>query len=128
MPKTGGGIQSRVVKRVGIHGGSRTTTAVSPRGISQLGASQGGKLRREGSFTSTSSALPFFEGPRQAAEPMGNAVAASTKAGPGGSRTVYKTGTQQLHGSVAGPAPVQGREILGQYGPETTNRSSLVRK
>jgi hypothetical protein len=127
MAKSGGGIGMNKNVSGKVYGGSRTTQVVSPRGVSQLGAAQGGKLKREGSFTGVNSSLPVFEGNKPAATQMGNAVAASTVCGVGGSRTVYKTGTQMTHGPVRGPAPVQGREILGAYGPDSPP-ASLVRK
>jgi hypothetical protein len=113
--RSGGGINSSVVKNVGIQGGSRTTQPVSPRGVSQLGYSPGSTLDRSGSFTTKSSALPVFEGNKQAATPMGNQVASQTVCGVGGSRTVMRAGTQATHGPVAGPAPVQGRNIFREF-------------
>jgi hypothetical protein len=95
--KTGGGIQSSINRKVGVKVGSRTTQVVNPGGLSQLGAAQGGKLRREGSFTGVNSAKNVFDAPRGAATRMGNDLAASVKAGPGGSRTVMRSGTQGRH-------------------------------
>jgi hypothetical protein len=40
---------------------------------------------------------------------FGNEVAANTVCGVGGSRTIYATGTQTTHGSVAGTPKPQGR-------------------
>jgi hypothetical protein len=126
---SGGGITSNKLVSVGVKGGSRTTQVVSPRGLSQLGAAQGGKLTREGSFTGVNSSLPVFAGNKPAATALGNALTNNVgKGGPGTGRTTLVRGTQGVHGPVAGPNPIQGREILGAYGPETSNPSSLVRK
>jgi hypothetical protein len=126
-PVSGGGINSNKLVRVGVKTGPPSSNIKSPRGVSQYGYSPGSTLRREGSFTTQSSALPVNAGTMPQVK-MGNAVAASTKAGPGGSRQVLRSGGQGLHGPVHGPAPVQGRDILGAFGPETSNRGSLVRK
>jgi hypothetical protein len=124
---SGGGISSNKLVCVGVKGGSRTTQVVSPRGVSQLGIAQGGKLRREGSFTGINTANNVFEGNKPAATQMGNAVAASTVCGVGGSRTIYKTGYQSMHGDpVQGSTPAP-KDILSQFGPDSP-ASSLVRK
>ena len=95
--RSGGGIESSVVKNVGIQGGSRTTQPVSPRGVSQFGYSPGSTLDKSGSFTTKNSALPVFEGNKAAATPMGNTLAASCPQGPGGGRTVHRSGMQGKH-------------------------------
>ena len=53
---------------------------------------------------------------------LGNAVAASTVCGPGGSRSVMATGSQQQHGMPEGRAAPQGRDILSDFGPEKGGR------
>jgi hypothetical protein len=126
--RSGGGINSSVVKNVGIQGGSRTTQPVSPRGVSQLGYSPGSTLSRTGAFTTQSSALPVFEPKKPNSVPFGNTEAAATVAGPGGSRTVYRSGYQGQHG-----APVQGSspkpvDLLSQFGSEVSDKNTLVRK
>ena len=42
---------------------------------------------------------------------QGNEVAAATVCGPGGSRQVYKTGTQQTYGPIAGARRSPGRSF-----------------
>jgi len=44
--------------------------------------------------------------------PFGNEIAARTTCGPGGSRTVYASGSQGQQGDVAGSRAPQGRDIL----------------
>ena len=126
--RSGGGIESSVVKNVGIQGGSRTTQPVSPRGVSQFGYSPGSTLDRAGSFTTKSSALPVFEGNKQAATPMGNQLATNVGGGgPGTGRTVYQSGTQAVHGPVVqGSAPGQ-RDILSEFGRDAPP-ASMVQK
>jgi hypothetical protein len=125
---SGGGITMNKNVRGKVYGGSRTTQVVNPRGLSQLGAAQGGKLTREGSFTGVNSSIPVFAGNKPAGTQLGNAKATDIgKGGPGTGRSVMARGSQGVHGPVRGPAPIQGRDILGAFGPES-NPASLVRK
>jgi hypothetical protein len=94
---TGGGIEGNKVVRESVRGGSRSTEAVSPRGVSQFGYSPGSTLSKTGAFTTQNSALPVFEGNKTAATPMGNTLSAACPAGPGGGRTVHKFGSQGQH-------------------------------
>jgi hypothetical protein len=124
---SGGGYNSKQVKKVGVKSGAPSTNKISPRGVSQFGYATGGRLRREGSFTGDSTSLPVNAGVMPQV-PMGNKVALNVgKGGPGAGRSVMARGSQGVHGNVAGPAPVQGRDILGAFGPEA-NPSSLVRR
>ena len=61
--------------------------------------------------------------------PSGNQVALNVgQGGPGTGRTVYRTGTQQMHGApVQGQSPGQ-RDILSEFGREVTDKNTLVRK
>ena len=125
---SGGGITSNKLVRPGVRSGPPSTNKIDPRGVSQYGYATGSKMKEPGSFTTENSALPVNQG-TGAQVPMGNAVALIVGGGgPGTGRTLYRTGTQAVHGPVAGPAPVRGREILGAFGPETMSRDSLVRK
>jgi hypothetical protein len=131
MPKlSGGGINSRVVTHPGIKAGARDLTAYSPRGVSQIGAAQGSRLDRAGSFTTRNSALPYSDGQRKDFVPLGNSLTNNVGAGgPGTGRTLYgQGGTQSQHGPVAGPAPMQGRDIFGGFPPEVSDKGTLVRK
>jgi hypothetical protein len=127
---SGGGINSRVVKQVDIKSGSPNLTAYSPRGVSQIGASQGSTLDRSGSFTTKNSALPLSEGQKRDFVPLGNSLTNNIGAGgPGTGRTLYgQSGTQSVHGPVVqGSAPGQ-RDILSEFGREVTDKNTLVRK
>jgi hypothetical protein len=128
--RSGGGINSSVVKQVDIKPGSPNLTAYNPRGISQIGAAQGSTLDRSGSFTTKNSALPLSDGQRRDFVPLGNALTNNIGAGgPGTGRTLYgQGGTQSQHGPVAGPAPMRGRDIFGGFPPEVSDKNTLVRK
>ena len=115
---SGGGISSRVVKQVDIKSGSPNLTAYSPRGVSQIGAAQGSRLDRAGSFTTRNSALPYSDGQRKDFVPLGNALTNNVgRGGPGSGRTLYgQGGTQSVHGPVVqGQSPGQ-RDILSEFG------------
>jgi hypothetical protein len=127
---SGGGINSRVVKQVDIKSGSPSLTAYSPRGVSQIGASQGSMLSKAGSFTSRNSAVPLSEGQKRDFVSLGNSLTNNIGAGgPGSGRVLYgQGGTQSVHGPVAqGSAPGQ-RDILSEFGREVTDKNTLVRK
>ena len=53
---------------------------------------------------------------------MGNDLAEATKCGPGGSRTVYRSGFQALTGKPSPGegkiGPNAGKDILSEYGPD----------
>jgi hypothetical protein len=118
-PVSGGGIRSSVVKNVGVRTGSRSADKLSPAGVSQLGYAPGDRPRPGGGHTGQSTALPVFVGAKPQAAMLGNAKALDIgREGPGTGRTVMRSGSQAQHGPVAGPGPVQGRDILGGFGPE----------
>jgi hypothetical protein len=79
MPKlSGGGINSRVVKRVGIKTGPASSNKISPRGVSQYGYATGSMLTREHSYTTQNSALLVNAGTMPQV-PLGNAVPLNVK-------------------------------------------------
>jgi hypothetical protein len=54
---------------------------------------------------------------------FGNAIAARTVCGPGGSREVMASGSQGQHGSAApGNAPAKSTDILRQFGPDISRK------
>jgi len=126
---SGGGINSRVVKQVDIKSGSPNLTAYSPRGVSQIGAAQGSRLDRAGSFTTRNSALPYSDGQRKDFVPLGNALTNNVgRGGPGSGRTLYgQGGTQSVHGPVVqGQSPGQ-RDILSEFGRDAP-AATMVQK
>jgi hypothetical protein len=117
---TGGGIQSSKRVEVGLRTGSRSADKASPRGVSQLGISQGGRLRQEGSHTSKPSGSPMYEGTKPSPVELGNSKARDVGGGGVGTgRTIYPSGFQSLHGQpVQGSTPAS-RDTLAEYGPES---------
>src|SRR6516162_11931913 len=110
---SGGGLTSNKLVRPGVKAGPANTNVVSPRGTSQLGASQSGKMR-QGAHTAVNTSLSVFE--RKAAEqPLGNAVALNVgKGGAGTGRTIYKSGYQSQYGDGGNPEP-KGRDIWTDF-------------
>jgi hypothetical protein len=109
--KSGGGIRSNKVTRQGVRTGSQPK-AIRPGGVGQIGASQGSHATTKGDTGYRGA--KFFGGSAPSAK-FGNEVAAATVCGPGGSRTVYSSGSQ---GGLkpARPMPA-GRDILNEFGP-----------
>jgi hypothetical protein len=103
---SGGGERSNKLVQVGVKSGPPRTNVVSPASANQLGASVA--FRKD--------PLPIGTAPQV---PLGNALATNVGAGgPGKGRTVQKSGSQGLHGPVAGAPRPMGPDILSQYGPE----------
>ena len=125
---SGGGITSNKLVHPNVKTGPASSNKMDPRGVSQFGYSPGSTLDRSGSFTTKNSALPVNAG-TMVQVPSGNQVALNVgQGGPGTGRTVYRTGTQQMHGApVQGQSPGQ-REILSEFGREVTDKNTLVRK
>jgi hypothetical protein len=108
--KSGGGIRGNKVRQVGVRTGPPRTDVVSVEAVSELGAR---------------TAFPKPDLIKGTAPQVrsGNDVAASTICGPGGSRTIYKSGFQALSGKVSqgegereGKADRGPRAILGEPG------------
>lgn len=113
----GGGHGSRqVVKKPQRLGSARER--VHPPGVSQLGEHVGSHTTTgSGSRSDTNyRGQPLFKGQGGPQSKLGNEIAATTVCGVGGSRTIHKTGSQQ-----SGPVREmpKGREILGDFGPES---------
>jgi hypothetical protein len=117
--RSGGGATMNKNRSVGVKAGPPSTNKISPKGVSQIGTT----VVREAVEKVNVDTMPQVK--------SGNAVAASTVAGPGGSRTIYPRGTQSQHGSPARgemnrapdvPASAKGRDILSSFGPEVSGR------
>lgn len=105
IKRSGGGINSRVNVSVPVRTGA-PARGISPGAVSQFGSSVGNHA------TDHRANLPYkgeryLEGktPAGGAVPLGNAVAASTVCGVGGSRTVMRNSTQGTHGPTNPGAP-----------------------
>jgi hypothetical protein len=120
----GGGYHSnkRVEKPVIV---GRRAEAINERGVSQIGQSIGNKVT-DRAGTLSRAVEPVRGAVRPEGSPggvkLGNVLAASAVCGPGGSREVSKSGTQQQWGGVAGSPKPQGREILREFGPDVPGR------
>lgn len=86
--KSGGGIASNKTKKVPLTVGQRRVDAVSPGGVSELGAIVGNNPKS------------LIDARPQDRTDLGNYLAEQVVCGPGGSRTIYKSGSQDMHGSV----------------------------
>jgi hypothetical protein len=119
MAKGDQGISSKNVVRPNVKTG-RGNLGVSVGSVSQLGNKIGNHVTADGGkSTNYRGEGPIHQGPALRPVEMGNAVAASTVCGPGGSRTIYKSGSQDQYGSGGAPKP-SGREILSEFGPESS--------
>ena len=127
MAITGGGYGSRVVTQPSVKTGPASTNKISERGVSQIGAAQGSRLK-DGSYTTVNSAVSARAGTMPQVE-LGNKVALNVvgKAAPGAGREVHRSGSQGTHGSVVQGSAPQGRPIWPEFPPETTSRGSLVK-
>jgi hypothetical protein len=116
----GGGIASNKNVNVGVRKGG-PATGVRPGAVSQWGSAIGNKATDAGKLT--------YRGEKYATAtpisvPLGNEVALNVKGGgPGAGREVTRSGSQGVHGPVAGTSKPQGREILREFGPD----SAIVR-
>jgi hypothetical protein len=88
--RSGAGLTSNKLKRVGVSYGRSSTNKVSPSAADQLGQH----------LATPKQAQPLYTGVGPQPD-SGNMLAATCPAGPGGGRTVYARGTNQVHGPVA---------------------------
>jgi hypothetical protein len=110
--RNGGGIQSRVVKHVNAPKREPIAKAVSPAAVDQQG--QAVQFKKEALYQGKGFQPP---GPNW-----------NTKQGPGANRTIYKTGSQAMHGKPnpgeinRAPDPpatgTRGHDILSDYGKD----------
>jgi len=108
-----GGIASRNVKNVGYRPGPGAR-AVNKAWPAQVGISRGNRVQG-GAEDGGGHTLPLsgiraepYKGPSFNPVPQGNAVAAATVCGVGGSRTVYRSGSQGGMRSPNAPAKNRG--------------------
>jgi hypothetical protein len=101
--RPGGGIKSRVnVERPVRTGAPRERIRHS--GVAQIGIRVGNHVTNQGA-TGYGGINPFGAGQGYPSK-LGNEVAATTVCGVGGSRTIYKTGTQDVQGAPAKGDPM----------------------
>jgi hypothetical protein len=109
--KPGGGAGSRVNREVAPRGG-KVAEKINPGGVSQLGGAIGNHVTDGPRTTLNYRGDKMIAGDlvRPGQPRMGNEVAFTTQAGPGGSRNLYgQSGTNQQYGPVAGQPWTPGR-------------------
>jgi hypothetical protein len=105
------GIKSRNLVHKPVRTGAERRH-VHPGGVAQLGQKQGNHST-DGNVLANRG-QPLFGPNKPISVPLGNEVSARTKAGPGGSRTIYKTGTQCMTGAPdKGNPPPAGNPLAG---------------
>jgi hypothetical protein len=106
----GGGFRSRQVKEVGNRPG-KVAERINPGGVSQIGEALGNhstENRTVSNYRGDEMIAGSLVRPGQPR--LGNEVAFTTKAGPGGSRNLYgQSGTNQQYGPAAGTPWTPGR-------------------
>jgi hypothetical protein len=109
---SGGGIESNKLVKPPVHKGG-PNRGVNPGFVSQIGTAVDPKI-----IARTPEYKPALQTPA-----YGNAVALNVgKGGCGTGRTIYKTGTQEQHGPVAGTVRPAGKDILSEFGPDVPGR------
>jgi hypothetical protein len=106
-----GGPKSKNVTHPKVRTGSGSHST-RPGGVAALGSSYGDHTDRN---PSTGYRGPkFHDGKNFQPTPFGNEIAARTVCGPGGSRKVYGSGTQQTYGAAnpGNPPPNSRRDAL----------------
>lgn len=115
-----GGLGSRNVKNVNQRLGSNAR-GVTPAATGQIGSQLGNHATDSGKILHGARSPLLTSMPAGGGSRLGNAVAGSTTQGPGGSRAAMKSGSQGQHGGVAGSPKPQGRDILSEFGPDSSS-------
>lgn len=118
MKKSGTGSRNVVHKPV-ITG--KPAYGIDPGGVSQWGEAIGNHVT-DGRTKLGYRGEPFRNGKALigATIPLGNEVAAKTVCGVGGSREVFKAGSQGQSSPTRSPNAT-GRDTLAEFGPDTAN-------
>jgi hypothetical protein len=106
--KPGGGLHSRNVRHSTAPKVEPRPHAHNPATVAQYGALVGNHATHQGKSTPYRGEPDFT---RKGYSPHVGPTSFSN-VGPGGGRTIYKTGTQGQQGQVAGSTRPQGRDIL----------------
>jgi len=102
--KAGGGIKSNKLVHKPVRYGE-PAKGTRHEGVSQIGSSLGDHATETGKVLRKSVERMHGDAPHNAGQRLGNEVAATTVCGPGGSRTVMKSGSQGVQGSVNPGSP-----------------------
>jgi hypothetical protein len=110
--KAGGGPNSNKVVRPSYRQGQQRERA-SKTGTAQLGQAQGNHVTGMGGETKRLdyNGVPIFGGGAAFKSELGNAKAVATVCGPGGSRTVHRTGSQGMQGEPDRGNPMPAKEL-----------------
>jgi hypothetical protein len=109
--KAGGGFNSNKIVRSQNPKVEPKAYAMSPAGASQLGTALGNHATTSNRKVLKGAAVPLQSGPGYEAKGPRPGVA-----GPGGGRTVYRSGGQGAHGSNPGEKPQVARQIIEAAG------------
>jgi hypothetical protein len=114
--RTGGGIKSAVVRHTPAPKVAKPIAkAVSPAGVSQIGGSFGNHATDGKKLTKA--VVPMYSG-KGYSTPVGPKP--SLPVGVGKGYDLHgKSGTQGVHGAVAGTRNAGGRDILRDFGPDS---------
>jgi hypothetical protein len=118
--RPGGGSGSRQVVQKPVRTGQKAT-GMHVGGVSQLGEAVGNHVTNKSSTGYRGDVWRDGKVPTGGAQRLGNEVAASTKAGPGGSRTVYGCGSQQGISPTRSPN-ASTKDTLAEFGPDIPGR------
>jgi len=108
--RPGGGLHSKNVVHPGYrHGDQRRE--VKRAGVAQLGQKKGNHITHAGGQRLDYSGVPIFGGQGYPSK-LGNRVAVETTCGPGGSRTVMRSGSQGTQGAPNPGQPNPSGELF----------------
>jgi hypothetical protein len=111
--KPAGGIGSNKVTHKFVPKVEPLSKRVNPAAADQLGRSLGNQAMEPGGKMLKGAGQPVYGGPGYST-PKGPTP--QTKAGPGSGRTIHHSGSQGIHGGVAGQKAPQAREIIEKAG------------
>jgi hypothetical protein len=117
-----GGLGSKVVVNKPVRIGT-PARGISPGAVSQIGSAIGNKVTEEvgGKIPYKGEAYLVGKTPAGGAVPLGNQLANNVgKGGPGAGRVVHHCGSQGTSSPTRSPN-ASGKDILGMYGPDTSN-------
>jgi hypothetical protein len=117
MAKSNQGISSKNVRHVTAPKAEPKAHRVREAGVGQLGQKQGNHITNKDSTGYRGEKLYGGPGYMPPVGPTNNVAAC----GVGGGRTVYKTGSQDMHGQAAsGNPPAKSTDILSSFGAESS--------
>jgi len=123
--KSGGGYNSNKRVETKVRAGPPRTNIGDKTAVSHLGNAIGSHITGGGDVKRPK--YPIVKGTAPQVR-SGNDVAASTVCKPGGSRNIYKTGSQSQYGAAnPGSSPTRS-DILSQYGPEVSTPGSTLKR